>query len=700
VKQTLSCTTIVVGAKASSTGSPMTTHTSDCLDCDFRVNKAPARDWEPGSVRNIHLSYESYPRLVATDRGPTWHPDNLEDLPFRDQWATQEKIVGTIPQVNHTYALIEGQYGMMNENQVAIGESSTGAILVQPSIATGGTALMATGELTSIALERSKTAREAILIIGGLAEEYGFYGPVYDGTFWSHLEAGDALTIIDKHEAWIFHICPDDTGTNAVWVAQRLPDDAMTVIANQFIIKEVDPDSEDFLYSPNLWDVAHRTGLYKEGPNGLLHFSETYRWTWKDSPHYTYASRRMWNVFRLAKPSLQLTPYPDEALNAYPTWIVPDFPIDPKFILDVHRDYYFGTEFDMRQGVSAGPYQNPERFDFNASFDGSTDAIDWTLGFWERPIPMYRTSTTLFATPRKHLPDKVGAVMWLSQYNPANSVFAPLYVASSELPSIYTRGSLFKYTEDAFFWMAARVGDHVRGFYMWMAPYVKAAQDALEDGMLAEQESIDLAAVELLANSSEDDAISYLTDYTNSNAQKVYDTWYDLFEHLMTRWHDGFQFDITAPTIVPHKLFYHKEWLSLVGYFAALEEEKKREAICLDPEVADCNEEYPEEPILDLPFQMNPFGTFNTVLYNKVADVGAVGVSRNASPAFYFVAALCFTVFGIVIDRRYLRESKRKRRKGYTNLEEVQEEKIVELNSRRRDYTEIKDDKDDDDHFA
>jgi hypothetical protein len=196
------CTAIVVGKAASQTGSPMTTHTADCAECDWRVNKVPARDWPAGSMRPIYLLTGSYPRQVREDRGYTWSKANLErDMPQLKNWENMENatIIGYIPQVPHTYELIEGMYGIMNEHGVAMGESTCAARLTAKPVSAGGFALLEVSELSQIALERSKTAREAILTMGQLAEQYGYYSAEWEespfGEGFLLGEGGEALTV-------------------------------------------------------------------------------------------------------------------------------------------------------------------------------------------------------------------------------------------------------------------------------------------------------------------------------------------------------------------------------------------------------------------------------------------------------------------------------------------------------------------------
>ena len=119
------CTAIAVGRAATADGSTMTTYNADCAECDWRVNKVPARDWAEGTMRPVYLLSGAYPRQVRTDRGTTWSPENLEDMPQKSDWEKMRgEIIGHIPQVAHTHALLEGLYGIMNEFQVAIGEST------------------------------------------------------------------------------------------------------------------------------------------------------------------------------------------------------------------------------------------------------------------------------------------------------------------------------------------------------------------------------------------------------------------------------------------------------------------------------------------------------------------------------------------------------------------------------------------------
>lgn len=315
------CTAIAVGRKATVDQSTMTTHTADCSDCDWRVNIVPARDWPEGSMRPIYILTSQYPKQVREDRGYTWSAQNLENLPQRNEWKnSQVEILGYIPQFSHTYQIFEGLYGIMNEHSVAIGESTCAAkLFAAPIGSNGGKALLDVAELSQIGLERAKTARECIEIMGNLASTYGYYSADWDTSKYgpSHAmgEGGEALTIIDPTEAWMFHIIPDDTGTSAVWVAQRVPDNHISAVANQFVIREIKFDRPDeFLYSSNIIEVAKRNNWYKDS-DGAFNFLKVYV---PERYHPNYSNMRVWRVFSMANPTLNLPMFTNSMADDYP----------------------------------------------------------------------------------------------------------------------------------------------------------------------------------------------------------------------------------------------------------------------------------------------------------------------------------------------------------------------------------------------
>ena len=232
----LGCSTFLVGKDASSDGSLFVTHSDDGEgNPDARLSYVPPADHAPGSMRPVWPDLEDNPRYVGDHRGDTYLP-GVSVPP--DTPPTEP--IGHIPQVPHTFGYSEGNYGIMNEHQLSIGESTCSGRFVASAISAGGEALFCVNELSRVAMERCSTARCAIRVMGDLAVEHGFYGAA--GSF----EGGsETLLIADTEEGWVMHFVPYPETNSAVWVAQRVPDDEVAVVMNMFVIREVNSTDED-----------------------------------------------------------------------------------------------------------------------------------------------------------------------------------------------------------------------------------------------------------------------------------------------------------------------------------------------------------------------------------------------------------------------------------------------------------------------
>ncbi len=282
--------------------------------------------------------------------------------------------IGYIDQVAHTYAYTLGLYGIQNEKQVSIGESTCNAAFYNKPPTVGGKSLMHMETLTEIALERCATARCAVKLMGDLGVQYGFYGPESSGPAAVALsEAGEALTVSDPDETWMFHILSDDTGASAVWVAQRVPDEHITVVANCFVIGEINlDDSNNFLASPNIYTVAERNNLWSASSGKPFNFLQVYSMKGGLGGMGFACTRRVWRVFTLAAPSLNsiFSPYTDgygsfgfgpNGDKPYPFSVKPDRLLSARDIMEMNRDQYEGTIFDVTKGPDAGPFGDPMR---------------------------------------------------------------------------------------------------------------------------------------------------------------------------------------------------------------------------------------------------------------------------------------------------------------------------------------------------
>ena len=228
------CTTMIITKGASADGSMMVAHSDDDELGDQRIIYVPAMDHKPGTMRQVFQEHYRYPRIVTDERGPGYTTSGYP--------PTQP--IGLIPQAAHTYAYFDGNYGIMNEHNLMMGECTNGAnyepepVTVDDSKKTGKhIRLFYSSELSRIALERYTKARDAILFMGQLIEEYGYYS------------TGETLLVADEDDAWVFEMCalPDEK-YHSVWVAQRVPDGEFFVAANEFRIRKVEEDNPGILF--------------------------------------------------------------------------------------------------------------------------------------------------------------------------------------------------------------------------------------------------------------------------------------------------------------------------------------------------------------------------------------------------------------------------------------------------------------------
>lgn len=564
------CTTIVSDPSTSNEGVGMTTHTNDCHECDPRIVKVPAQDFPPNSLRPIFAYRSAYPRYVGNYyNADPYKPENTDMRAF--QWKETQPI-GYIPQVSHTYAFIDGTYAIQNEWQVGIGESTCAARIVAAPRFDGGHALMDVASLTRIGLERGKTAREVVMIMGDMATTYGFYGEAWTGDM-AEGEAGETLTVVDPNEAFVFHVLADSTGKSAIWVAQKVPKGHVAVCSNAFIIKEVDfNDPINFLYSANILSDALKLGFY-DPSYGPFHFTHTYGLV---TTFDTYCSRRAWRVLSVMAPNLKLQP--TDNIAAMPFSVKPDRLINQTDLMWLQRDHFEGTEYDTTQGLAAGPYGNPTRYDPSAYFNTSRAVL--FQGHFERTISIHRTSYSFVVEARPSLPTRLLTRMWFGSSIPHATYYQPVYVFASSPPPSLSIGSLHFVDRRSTFWAATILEGWMEKCYRLISVDVAIAQRDLEQLQLQKVTELEARALELVSQSSSSrldvdvksvsgvELVKLLSDFSQDNGNAALQTWWSLFDTLVVKFHDGFRIDnIHVETLIPQPVFYPLPWLKAVGYF-------------------------------------------------------------------------------------------------------------------------------------
>ena len=545
----LSCTTTLTGKDASCDGSVMVSHSDDGLG-DGRLIYIPAMDHQPGALRPVFYSHcalgylpqwgasESH-RIVTKDRGPGYN--TAGDPPCVP--------LGYIPEVAHTYAYFDANYGIMNEHQLSIGECTDKA-KIHP-LPEPGKRIFYSAELSRVAMERCKTAREAVRLMGALIEKYGYYG------------TGETLLVADPAEGWVMEMCGYAMeGTGGVWVAQRVPDDGFFVAANQFRIRDIRKDAKDMMYSKNIFEVAQQKGWWKPA-DGPFDWASVYGDGEFHHPYYSL--RRVWRAQSLVAPSLNLPAWVDGPLTRkYPFSIEPDQKLTVENIFSIHRDNYEGTEFDLTQGLAAGPFGNPNRFEGQAESAADKEGRLTPLkGEFERPLNIYRCVYAYVNQSRSWLPDAIGGLTWFGPDRPATAVLMPFYAGVTNLPMPIQTADLLKFDRQSMWTAFNFVANYAMLKYSHMIKDILAVRNRLEAQAFGTQAGREAQALDLWKKSDELGARALLTRYCDENARTVLNEWWKLSEQLYLKYNDGYLNTIDG---IAQTVFYPAWWLKKVGY--------------------------------------------------------------------------------------------------------------------------------------
>jgi dipeptidase len=562
----------------------MVSHSNDCPQCDFRLAYVPAHDFPEGAMMDIFIDQNLYPRFVNDNFKDTaffsevYRRDNLENTTALGFEYIDDKPMGSIPQVQHTFAYVDGAYGIMNEHQLAIGESTCDAALGLRSmpIKFGGNALFGVAHLSRIALQRCKTARCAVQTMGDLAVAHGFYGgnkpdwvirPDTGKNGMDPTEGGEALTIADPKEVWIFNISPDDTGKSAVWVAQRVPDDEISVVTNTYNIGEIDLTNPDFyLASTNIFAVAIKEKLWDPKSGAPFDFSRAYR-----SAGHIHASglifrdRRKWEVFNQVAPSRHFDAYGlhsyDDSDYYFPFSLKPDHLFDTRQVFRLHRDIFQGTEFDMMKSWANGPFGDLAQPSTPQGMHGE----EW-MGSPERSISQLWTSYLVISESRDFLPDDIGGRFFYGPHAPITTLFVPVYPSaaklSNHLPHMFETGTLPVYNKESFWWPVALVSNYASRFFTYTLPMIEKAQERVEVELLKMCDAGEAAA----SSQSPADALKTMEALQASVSSYALTSWFAFFEEMVGSFHDGWLFKTTVDGAqIVGSVVYPKEWLEFVG---------------------------------------------------------------------------------------------------------------------------------------
>jgi len=480
------CTNFIFTKGSTADGSTMITYNADSHVLYGELYYRPAKDYPEGAMQEIY------------------------------DWDSGE-YRGKIKQVRHTYSVV----GNMNEWQLAIGETTYGGR--EELVDT--TAIMDYGSLMYVALQRCKTAREAIKCIGDLMNEYGYFSE------------GESFSICDPNEAWIMEmIAKGKNNKGAVWVAERIPDGYICGHANQARITTFplnDPDN--CLYAKDVITFARSKGYFK-GTDAEFSFVDAYAPV--DFGAARFCEARVWSGFN--KVNKDMGKYVDYAMgenlkNKMPLWIKPDRKVTLVEIMGMMRDHFEGTPMDMTKDFGAGPYGCPYRW---RPLTWKVDGVNY---FNERAISTQQTGFSFVAQCRSWIPAPIGGIFWFSVDDTYSNVYAPMYSGITKVPESYAvgNGNMMTFSDNAAFWVFNQVSNFAYTRYKDMIPEIIAVQKELETKFINDQvPTIDKKAAELY-KSSPKKAQEFLTTYSVNTGNDVVKRWKELYGYLFTKYMDG-----------------------------------------------------------------------------------------------------------------------------------------------------------------
>ncbi len=482
----MACTNLIVGKKASTDGSVMCSYSAD----DY------------GMFAGLHHSAAGKHAKGETIRITDWDTGEFH---------------GIIPQAAETYNVI----GNINEYQVAIGETTYGGR--EEMVDTTG--ILDYGSLIYIALERSKTAREAIEVMTTLTEKYGY------------CSEGETFTICDPNEAWIMEMMGTGPGSHGVvWVAVRIPDNAICAHANQSRIgKFKQYDKKDVLYSKNVISYARKMGWFN-GKDADFSWKNTYNRP--DFEGRRYCDARVWSFFRHYDDSFdKYLPWAlgkDPEAEDMPLWIVPNRKLSVHDVETCMRDHYENTALALdSSSIGGGIWEMPYR-PTPLSF-----TVDGKKYFNERPISTQQSAFTFVAQMRSWLPREIGGVLWFGNDDSNMVAYTPIYCGNTVRPECYNtpKADAVTFSDKNAFWVCNWVSNMVYPRYSMMFPSLKEVRDSLETSYFAQQQQVEAKAQQLYA-ADKAEALSYLNTYSNTQAQSMLKRWKELAVYLIVKYND------------------------------------------------------------------------------------------------------------------------------------------------------------------
>ena len=477
------CTNLIIGKKATKDGSVIISYSQDDYGSFEPLRVIPAADHPAGTMHPLY-HYES------------------------------GNYLGEIPEVPHTYGIV----GLMNEYQLSIHETTYGG---REELVDTINGLIDYGSLMVLALQRAKTAREAIKVMTELTETYGYESE------------GESFSIADPNEAWIMEMIGKGPGRKGtVWVAVRIPDDCISGHANQSRIHQFPlKDKKNCLYAKDVISFAREKG-YFSGKDADFSFADAYAPL--DFGGLRYCEARIWSFFNRWAAE-DMSPYLPFAMGdtkgqLLPLYVKPKAPLSAQDVKDMMRDHYEATPMDMTQDIGMGPWEMPYR-PTPLSFE-----VDGKKYFNERPISTQQSACVYVSQMRSWLPDYIGGVTWFANDDANMVAFTPVYCNMTQAPECYDKNTAdaFHFSTRSAYWVENWVSNMVYLRYNLLFPELQKVRDRLEADYNSLQADVESKASAM----SEEEAVKYLSAYSHRTAGAMMDEWNQLAQLIIVKYND------------------------------------------------------------------------------------------------------------------------------------------------------------------
>lgn len=470
VQSLAACTSIVVGRKASETGAVLFGHNED----DF-------------GDRVVHV----------------WKVPRLRHSP-------EETVLflggAEIPQAADTWAMLWFQVDGLeysdlycNEWGVTVASDACPSREENPVLTDGG----AGWPLRRVVAERAKTAAEGVRIAGELLDRFGYPS------------SGRTLVICDSKEGWLLSMA-----AGKHWVAQRVPDDAVVVLPNTYVVRGVSAgDKKNFLLSSeDPIAYARSAGWWSPDTDGPFDFSRAYRTRFTDSEALKKRSfdLRQWRGLSLLNG--HPIPYEEAERDGLPFSVKPRKKVGIRDVMAVLRDHYEGTPHAVPPGEGKSPHAGGER-----------------------PICHAATLFSTVAELRSGIPEPLKARIWTAFGRPDVTPYTPWYACLERTPEAFHGRSgpasesasaeaafsrhfdpppgTFAPDDSSAFWILKNHADRIDRDYFRLINEAVEWRAAVEDEIFQTADRVEKNAVSLFGKNPEE-AVRILTHQVDSLAME------------------------------------------------------------------------------------------------------------------------------------------------------------------------------------